>query len=248
MSNKEDLQAMNNYVRDRSAPAAGAPKTIVDEWDRLRAKWNNWYPGIMSGWYVGDSDLAHGKAIRDALSRNQNPDAWEYVQRTAADKPDRLPYQDRPDAPGPQTKPWVGVGLKKSSTQVKALQEAVNAAGYKPALKVDGKYGPGTKAGEKWLALRGAAVKTEAVAKAAVAQVRSGLGLPKKTLPKEEKKVEAVPLPPATTILGIPINPKTVAGGVVGAVGGFLTGGPIGAAIGIPAGFLGVGAVTKGTK
>jgi len=246
MSNKDDLKAIDTYVRLRSAPAPGAPAKVVNEWQRLRAKWISWYPGVISSWYVSDSDLAHGKAIRDALMRNQNPDAWEYVQETAADKPDRKEYTTRPEAPKPTSKPWEKKGLERSPAAVRALQERINAAGYSPPLKVDGKYGSATKAAEVWLANKKMVDAEDSAAKVAVAQIKADAGLPKgppPTLkPKDEPKVtEALTSPPVRTILGYRVDPRTVAGAAIGAVGGFLAGGPVGAVLGAPAGFVGVG-------
>lgn len=108
---RSDLDAINNYVEGRSEPAAGAPVEITDRWKELRNMWRKFYLKTTSSLYVSDADLAKAKNIRNMLMYNQNPDAWKYVQETAADKPDRKPYHERPEAPGKQKKPWEKKGL-----------------------------------------------------------------------------------------------------------------------------------------
>lgn len=189
MSNKEDLAAIDNYVRNRSAPAPGAPPAVIAKWQQLVAQWKSWHPKVASSWYVSDADLANAKAVRNALMKNQNPDAWQYVQETAADKPDRKKWIDRPKAPKPTKKPWEKKGL--------TYEQKVKAAADKAAKP------PPT-----------AEPKPE---------------------PKQEKKVEARA---GMTLLGIPVNAKTVLGAVVGgAAGAVVT--PLAVAVGIPIGFVG---------
>lgn len=255
MSNKDDLQAINDYVKNRSAPAAGAPDAVVRKWEALKSQWDRWYPGVISSFYVSDSDLSHGKAIRNALMQNQNPDAWQWAKEVAADQPGRKAYADRPDAPVSGKKPWERKGLTysgklKSAADVKALQQRINAAGYQPPLKVDGKYGKATQAGEMWLnrqkPLEDAAAKDAAkeVAKDPAAQAVAMLGgkpkpkpapPPATTKPADADKALAAPY----HLLGVPVNAKSVLSAVAGTAAGWLAGGPVGAAIGIPAGWFG---------
>jgi hypothetical protein len=247
MSNKEDLQAINGYVVSRSQPAPGAPEQVMSRWRALVSKWKGWYPGVMSSWYVSDSDLANGKAIRDALMRNQNPDAWQWVQETAADKPDRKPYAERPKAPKPTDKPWEAKGLTYGYSYTLKLQKEINAAGYQPPLKIDGDYGPKTKAGHEWLKAKKAGKKVDKTAQKAADQIKVSQGLPA-SKPKSEPVApapdEEVVAPPQM-FLGVPVNMKTVLGAAAGAVAGFAGAGPIGAVLGIPAGFLATGEVLK---
>lgn len=252
MSNKDDLQAINTYVKTRSAPPAGAPAPVVRKWESLKAQWDRWYPGVISSWYVSDSDLAHGKSIRNALMQNQNPDAWQWAKETAADQPNRKSFADRPDAPVSDKAPWKRKGLTysgklKSTADVKALQMRINAAGYKPPLKVDGKYGKGTQAGERWMnaqkPLEGQTpqpnIPAEKVDPAAQAVAMLGGPKPKPPAPPEPKAADLLPAKPPLSLFGVPIGVKSVLTTVVGTGAGWFAGGPVGAAIGIPVGFLG---------
>jgi peptidoglycan hydrolase-like protein with peptidoglycan-binding domain len=54
-------------------------------------------------------------------------------------------------APDATTGSTFGTDFNSNPTVVKQVQAAINAAGYTPALKVDGAYGPSTAAGVKWL-------------------------------------------------------------------------------------------------
>lgn len=246
VSNRDDLAAMNSYVTSRSRPAAGAPPEIIKKWEALVAQWKNFYGKTMGSWYVSDSDLATGKSIRNALMQNQNPDAWKYVQETAADKPGRKPFSQRPDAPKPTKDPWKAKGLTysgkyRTGEDVKALQRNINAAGYKPPLKVDGKYGPSTQAGERWLSLQSA--QTDKAAKEAAQQIaqqqKPQAQQKPKISPAEAAQQSVEPAKVAPSLFGIPLNVKTIAGAAVGAVGGLVSGGMVGAALGTPLGFLG---------
>lgn len=246
VSNRDDLQAINSYVMNRSAPAAGAPAAVVSKWQALQNQWKSWYPGIMSSFYVSDSDLASGKSRRNALMQNQDPDAWAWAQESAADKPGRKAYSQRADAPVSGKEPWKKKGLTysgkyKTAADVKELQKRINAAGYAPPLKVDGKYGPGTQAGERWLSLQGVKADRAAdVAQKDIAAIQKGKPPPSKKAPVAP--AEPAGPPPAAaglSLFGIPINVASVLGAAAGVAGGFLAGGPVGAAIGTPVGFLG---------
>jgi hypothetical protein len=245
VSNRDDLSAINSYVTSRSQPAAGAPPEIIKKWEALVAQWKNFYSKTMASWYVSDADLATGKSIRNALMQNQNPDAWKYVQETAADKPGRKPHAQRPDAPKASKDPWKAKGLTysgkyRSGEDVKVLQRKINAAGYTPPLKVDGKYGPGTQAGERWLSLQGG--QTEKAAKEAakeIARQSSGAPKPKVKPATAEPADTTTPPKPGLSLLGIPVNLNSMLGAAAGLAGGLASGGPIGAAIGTPLGFLG---------
>ncbi len=253
MSNKDDLQAINSYVKTRSAPPAGAPDAVVRKWEALKRQWESWYPGVIGSWYVSDSDLSHAKSIRNALMQNQNPDAWQWAKESAADQPNRKAFADRPDAPKLSKTPWKREGLTysgklKSTADVKALQTRINAAGYKPPLKVDGKYGKGTQAGERWLnaqkPLDGEKPVVPNVQEKAdpAAQAVAMLGAKPKPAPDPPSPKPATESPlakPPLSLFGIPIGVKSALTTVVGTGAGWLAGGPVGAAIGIPVGFLG---------
>lgn len=252
MSNKEDLQAINGYVTTRSAPAAGAPADVIKKWQAHVAQWNRWYPGVIGSWYVSDADLANGKAIRDALMKNQNPDAWQWVKESSDPK---KAWADKPNAPVAGKKPWEQKGLTysdklKSKADVVALQKRINAAGYKPALKVDGKYGKGTQAGERWLSLQqkqpepvkpptDPAVLAAALLAPPPVMKKAAVSAPKKVAAKPTPKVEAkVAAVVAPNILGIPLNIKSALTTAAGTAAGWVAGGPVGAAIGVPVGFV----------
>jgi hypothetical protein len=247
MSAREDLNAINDYVQNRSAPAPGAPPSVVAKWQQLVSQWNTFYNNTISSWYISDSDVAKAKSIRNALMQNQNPDAWEYAQETAADKPGRKIWAHRPDAPAPSTTPWVKKGLMypgRSPAEVMELQQRINAAGYMPPLKVDGKYGPATRKGEEWLKLRENAGK----AASKISYQQASYSKKKKTT--SEPKLEPTKVEPVTPkekdpeliakrveVLGMPITGKTILGAIAGAtVGSFIS--PLAAIVGAPVGFL----------
>lgn len=248
MSNKDDLQAIGDYVMNRSRPAPGAPASVFSKWNSYRTQWMKWYPGVTSSWYVSDADVARGRSIRNALMQNQDPDTWQYVQETAADKPGRKPHDQRPDAPVAGKKPWERKGLTysgkyKTRAAVEDLQRRINAAGYQPPLKVDGKYGKGTQAGEAWLSLQSAAKQA---AQQIAAETKPATP-PKPATPKPQAEPAAAPPKKngkekvaGLSILGIPVNVRTVAGAVAGAVGGFMVA-PVAALVGAPIGFAAVG-------
>lgn len=244
MASMSDIDAINDYVMNRSQPAAGAPLEVMDKWSSGVQQWKGFYSKMKAAWYISDSDLATAKAIRNKLMQNQNPDSWQYVQETAADiaANKMKSHAEKPDAPGEKAKPWVAEGLTysgkyKTPAQVSALQKEINAAGYKPPLKVDGKYGPATQAGEKWLNLQkaGKAAETEIKKTAATAGTTAPTP-PKQPTPTAEKVVTKAP----PRILGFPITVSSVVGAVAGGAVGFVAGGgPLGAVIGIPTGFVG---------
>lgn len=109
--NKENLEAYNIYAITRSQPAPGAPADVMKRWAELRNQWTAFYNKVSGSFYVSNDDIEIARSIKNNLQQNQNPDAWQYVQETAADKPDRKAYKDRPDAPGKQAKPWEKKGL-----------------------------------------------------------------------------------------------------------------------------------------
>lgn len=250
MSNKDDIRAIDDYVRNRSRPAAGAPQGVIDKWSNLTTKWSSWYPGVSGSWYVSDSDLANAKAIRSALMQNQNPDAWEWVQKTAADQPNRPAHRDRPGPIGKQSRPWERTKPMKTKAQVKELQIRLNAMGWKPPLKADGIYGAKTKAAEAAMLGKPAAVQTQEAASAASKSIAAAQQPRPKGPPKAKPKDEPVAIPPPgyaastgaaiTGVLDRVGGLKTVAGAALGGVGGFFLGGPAGAAAGfLSGGFLG---------
>lgn len=255
MSNKQDLQAINDYVKTRSAPAPGAPGEVVRKWEALKSQWDRWYPGVVASWYVSDDDVKHAKAIRNALMQNQNPDAWQWAQEGAADQPDkRKPWSERGDAPVSGKKPWERKGLTysgklKTSEHVKELQRQINAAGYQPPLKVDGKYGEGTKKGERWMnaqkPLGEGQQNVPAKKPDPAAQAVAMLGGPKPkpavpaTGPVPGKPTEKPVTPEPYRLLGVPVGIKSVVAAVAGTGAGWLAGGPIGAVVGIPVGWFG---------
>ena len=58
---------------------------------------------------------------------------------------------DALDAAGGDPHATFGTDYNTNAAVVKQVQAAINAAGYAPALTVDGAYGPATAAGVKWL-------------------------------------------------------------------------------------------------
>lgn len=75
-SNRDELDAMNSYVQNRSAPAPGAPGEVIRKWELYKRQWDDWYRKVTSSWYVSDSDLANARSIRNALMQNQNSSTW----------------------------------------------------------------------------------------------------------------------------------------------------------------------------
>lgn len=240
MSNRDDLQSMNSYVQNRSQPAAGAPASVMQRWQTYKAQWDSWFPGVMSSWYVSDGDLAHGRRLRDSMMWNQNPANWKTSPGSVASTPAKSTKKMEKGLVSPKY---------QSKDSIKALQLKINAAGYKPPLKLDGKWGKATAKGHEWL-------KAKESFQGASEQLKSEMASASMTLPTPAKPppfVESNPTPKisadevkraaadpqraiARTLLGLPINIRTVAGAAVGAAAGFAIA-PIAAALGAPIGF-----------
>lgn len=244
MSNKSDLESMNSYVENRSAPAAGAPASVVSRWEAYRSQWRAWYPGVVGSWYVSDSDLKHAKLLRNSMMWNQNPANWNVDPGGVASS----------DTDKPKMKKGLVPSKHLSKQGIADLQKRINAAGYTPPLKVDGKYGKATKAGELWLRSResespNVPAKRPDPAEQAVAMLGGprpkprpsaapSPATPSATPAKAPAKSEAVAAAPYS-VLGVPVGIKSVVAAVAGTGAGWLAGGPVGAAIGIPVGWFG---------
>lgn len=241
MSNKSDLLSINSYVTGRSAPAAGAPADVVRRWEALKSQWDNWFPGVASSWYVSDSDLAHAKSIRNSMMWNSDPRNWKDVPGGHAEDI-AVAMASGPDKPG--MKKGLVPSQYMSKEGIMELQRRINAAGYQPPLKVDGKYGKGTQAGERWLKARGSGspnipAKKPDPAAQAVAMLGGPKPKPSAAMPPTAKTPEKPAAPEPYRLLGVPVGVKSVVAAVAGTGAGWLAGGPVGAAIGIPVGWFG---------
>ena len=244
MSNKSDLLSINSYVSGRSAPPPGAPADVVRRWEALKTQWDNWFPGVASSWYVSDSDLAHAKSIRNSMMWNNDPKNWKDVSGGHAEDI-ATAMRDEPKKKGvPSLQKGLVPSRYMSKEGIKDLQRRINAAGYRPPLVVDGKYGKGTQAGERWLKARESGQNIPATKPDPAAQAVAMLGGPKPkpaepAAPAPGKPTEKPAAPEPYRLLGVPVGIKSVVAAVAGTGAGWLAGGPVGAAIGIPVGWFG---------
>jgi hypothetical protein len=191
---------------------------------------------VVSSWYVSDSDLAHGKAIRNSLMWNQNPKNWKDVSGGHAEDIASAMLDER-SRKGPSMRKGLVPSHAMSKEGIADLQRRINAAGYSPPLTVDGKYGKRTQAGEAWLRAGGYAAKEAAkqIAEKPVAGKPAAVPSAKEA----QKAAEAATASLGPSLLGVPINLKSALSTAAGAAAGWFAGGPVGTVVGIPLGFLG---------
>ncbi len=111
--------------------------------DTTLAAWRLWVNGTeaaITGNYGAGKRVAIDNTFRSILGREATPE--ELVA------PSRAPVTPTPTPTQPTTRPTLKSGA--TGDDVKALQTALNAAGYSPPLTVDGSFGGKTVTALKW--------------------------------------------------------------------------------------------------
>jgi len=93
MSNKEDLQAIDNYIRSRSFPTENndpteLPLTVrMGRWNDLILKWNPWQYKVANSFYISDQDILTAKSKRNDFMYNKNAKVKASVDAQSKDAP-----------------------------------------------------------------------------------------------------------------------------------------------------------------
>jgi hypothetical protein len=93
MSNKEDLQAIDNYIRSRSFPTENndpteLPLTVrMGRWNELLTKWNPWHYKVSNSFFISDQDILTAKTKRNDFMYNKNAKAKTKVDAQSKDAP-----------------------------------------------------------------------------------------------------------------------------------------------------------------